>query len=237
MTELAPDYTPAFILPPPRHADLYQDVAHLVAAEARKMGGGMPNPPSQEEREAYLDETAPRLWFWGEGIFVTLPVLGSAHMRRGDDDAPAFRCVRKGWVELRALGCRFQMVMPERGSGAYILVPEALQRIGHWPWCVLGVPVLLAALVPAMLYRAAFGENSWRVRRLWMRLMWKLRPAFMDAKVGAWRVQDEVDASASRLMRAKWAADDAARQAAREAAFEAEVERRLAERLASASGA
>lgn len=189
--------------------------------------------PSKAEQQAYINAMAPRWWFWADGIVARLPVLGSAWLWMNEEEAPV-RQGKTGFCFLRVGRYELEMAMPVPDDGVAISIPYRLQPIVHYPWCIVGVPALLVALVPAVLSRALLGDGYWRLRRPWMRLMWRLRPQEMTRRLHAWQAKERAEAEAGRQMRERWAADDAAQQAKREAALEAEVERRLAERLMAA---
>lgn len=190
--------------------------------------------PSKAAQAAYIDAVAPRWWFWSDGIVARLPGLGSVWLFAADEPNSGIRRVDAGWLQVTTGSLGWEFAMPSADDGVCIAVPHALRPFLHYPWCAVGVPFLLGALLPAVLRRAALGGDDWRLRRPWLRLMWRLRPQAMTRKLLAREEKARADAAAYRRIEEEWDAAEAAREVKREAAFEAEVERRLAERLVAA---
>lgn len=189
--------------------------------------------PSKAAQAAYINAVAPRWWFWADGIVARLPGVGSVWLWREEEQTTGIRKADAGWVKATTGPLGWEFAMPTADDGDCIAYPHKLRPILHYPWCAIGIPVLLVALVPAVLRRAVFGGDDWRLRRPWLRLMWRLRPQAMSGRLHAREEKERADAAEHRRIKAEWDAAEAAREAKREAAFEAEVEHRLALRLAS----
>ncbi|MCK0210064.1 hypothetical protein MWN33_18690 [Starkeya koreensis] len=162
-----------------------------------------------------------------------LPGVGSVWVFPADEPASSIRKAGAGWIKATTGPLGWEFAMPTEDDGCAICIPHQLRPALHYPWCALGVPALLIALVPSVSCRALLGHRFWRLRRPWLRLMWRLRPQAMARIVHAREEKERADAAEYRRIKAEWDAAEAAREAKREAAFEAEVERRLALRLAS----
>lgn len=190
--------------------------------------------PSKAAQAAYIDAVAPRWWMWADGVVARLPGLGSAWLWWDEEATSYLRKADAGWLQAATGRLRWEFAMPSTRDGDCIAIPHKLRPVLHYPWCVVGIPVLLIMLAPAVLRRAVLGDGDWRLRRPWLRLMWRLRPQTMARKLHAREEERRADAAAYRRIKEEWDATEAAREAKREAALEAEVERRLAERLAAA---
>lgn len=186
--------------------------------------------PSKVARVAYIDAVAPSRSLLYHGIIARLPALGSVMLDWKGAWSPEPRAVGV-WIG-GASKLEFSAYMPDREDR--IQIADGLKPYVDLPWRWVGVPLLLAALGLKVAYSAAFGPDSCRVRRLWLRLMWRFRPQEMARRVLAWEEKKRAEAEEYAAIMARCAATEAAREAKREAAFEAEVERRLAERLAAA---
>lgn len=190
--------------------------------------------PSKAAQAAYINAVAPRWWFWSDGIVARLPGVGSVWVFPAEEPASGVRTAHAGRVIATTGQLGWEFAMPTKDDGVAISIPHQLRPALHYPWCAVGIPALLIALVPSVVCRALLGHRCWRLRRPWLRLMWRLRPQAMARVVHAREEKERADAAEYRRIKAEWDAAEAAREAKREAAFEAEVERRLALRLASA---
>lgn len=189
-----------------------------------------PPVPSKVARVAYIDAVAPSRSLLAHGIIARLPVLGSIMLDRRGAWAPEPPAV--GVCTLGVWSLELSAYMPDREDR--IQIAEGLKPYVDLPWRAVGIPLLLAALALKVAFYAVFGPDSCRVRRLWLRLMWRFRPQEMARRVLAGEEKKRVEAEEYTATMARCAAVEAAREAKREATFEAEVERRLAERLAAA---
>ena len=190
--------------------------------------------PCKAVQDDYIDAIAPRWWMWADGVVGRLPGFGSVWLWWDEEATSYLRKADAGWLQVATGRLRWEFAMPSTRDGDCIAIPHQLRPALHYPWCAVGIPLLLLALAPAVLRRAVLGDGDWRIRRPWLRLMWRLRPHSMARKLSDWKEAKRADAAAYLQIKAEWEAAEATREAKREAAFEAEVERRLAERLASA---
>lgn len=189
-----------------------------------------PPIPSKAAQMAYIDAVAPSRSLLNHGIIASLPALGSVMLDWKGAWSPEPRAVGV-WIAV-AGKLELSAYMPDREAS--IQIADGLKPYVDLPWRAVGIPLLLAALALKVGFYTVLGPDSCRVRRLWLRLMWRFRPQEMARRVRAWEEKKRVEADEYATIMARCAATEAAREAKREAAFEAEVERRLAERLASA---
>ncbi|WP_428029535.1 hypothetical protein [Ancylobacter sp.] len=188
---------------------------------------------SADERGAYIAATCPtpqRL-----GVSVTLPLIGGAFFDWNfyrQSAAVTWRdffsldLQRAGSIEI---GCGRATIQADLSEPAYHW-PRAARLAASVPWFLLGLPLLIAIVLFVALLTALTNPFRWRLKRLALRLAWKIRPEQLDTKARAWATKASDHEEMVRL----YVAREAERMVAEEAALEAEVERRLAERLAAA---
>ncbi|MCK0198646.1 hypothetical protein MWN34_17250 [Ancylobacter sp. 6x-1] len=208
---------------------VYQRASAAVSEEVERVRKGALPVPSKAEQDAFIDEVARRIDVLP---IVKLPFIGSLAMEwegvfdRETDEGPGTLLVSVGHFDFS-----YSMDDLLRRSG-----PSAgVQRIGHYPWCAIGIPLLTLGLIVLLLRDLVVGVRYWRLHQLWLRLMWRFRPLAMTRKYLARETEKQELEDRIRHERAERDRERAAREAEREAAFEAEVERRLAARLAGAT--